>query len=170
MKKNLLILAVLVLFVFLMTSCESFEDALDFSKFGSSARDDAESEKNDPFYDNEYDPNKPVQEQKPSDKAEENGTDNSEKSGDYDMNDSSFIMRAIVEHIEDKIRVNVYEAEYAQGIYVIIYGESTVFVDSYGNNISLSNLRIGDKIEITYNGQVMMSYPPQVAATRIKKL
>ena len=178
MKKNILILPVLILALLFTVSCTSFRDALDFSRFGSSARENAESEQNDHFFDDEYTPESTSgtpddltdQNEKELDKKEEDKINNSNNGAEPDMNENSFVMRAVIENIEDKITVNVYEAEYAEGIYLINFGESTVFSDSDGNAITVSELKVGDKIEITYNGQVMMSYPPQVAAKMIKKL
>ena len=90
--------------------------------------------------------------------------------GDTGSIKAEFSMKAVVESIGEKIEVTVYEAEYAEGIYWIIYDDSTVFVNKSENKISISEINVGDKIEIFYNGQVMMSYPPQVYAIGIKKL
>ena len=146
MKKNrLVLLPIVILSLLLMTSCSSFNGLLAFFNFGSSEEDVKTSDKED------------------SDKT------NNFSEGDLNMNET-FVMRAEIENIEDKITVKVYESEYADGTYLIIYGESTVFSTSDASSISVSDLKAGDKIEITYNGQVMMSYPPQVAAIEIKKL
>ena len=177
-KRNILVLLLLSIFVLFIVSCDVPNDSLDFSKFGSSAREEAEKEESSPFYDNEYKPDSSSipsedlteKEEKASDEKTEDEEKNSQESGDFGMNDNLFMMRAVIEKIEDKITVNVYEAEYADGIYLIIYGDSTVFLNADGGLISLCDLKVGDKIEITYNGQVMMSYPPQVAAIKIKKL
>ena len=81
----------------------------------------------------------------------------------------TFTMKARVDNIGDRIEVTVIEAEYAEGIYWLVVGESTEFTDKNGDKITQSELSVGDVIEITYNGQVMMSYPPQIAALKIKK-
>ena len=80
-----------------------------------------------------------------------------------------FTMRGVVLGISDKIEIDVTEGEYAEGIYHIIYS-SAVFLNAKGERVSVSDLSVGDKIEVTYGGQVMMSYPPQVAATVIRIL
>ena len=81
-----------------------------------------------------------------------------------------FSMKAVVQSVGEKIEINVYEAEYAEGIYWIVYDKNTVFADEDGNKISLSEIKAGDKIEVFFSGQVMMSYPPQVYAISIVKL
>ena len=81
------------------------------------------------------------------------------------------IMVAEIVAIGDKIEVNVIEGEYdASGTYWVITGEDTVYETADGKAISADSLKVGDKIEITYSGQVMMSYPPQIVAKKITKL
>ena len=82
---------------------------------------------------------------------------------------NSFSMKAEVTSLGEKIEVNVTEAEYASGIYWIITSENTEFLDKSGKKISKEDIKVGDTVYITYNGQIMMSYPPQVAALSIKK-
>ena len=81
-----------------------------------------------------------------------------------------FKMKATVERIGEKIEVNVYEAEYASGADWLVIGDKTKYEGSDGKAISLADISPGDKIEVTYNGQVMMSYPPQIAALKIRKI
>lgn len=77
-------------------------------------------------------------------------------------------MTATVKGIGDKIEVEVIEGEYgASGIYWVNYSEETVFADSENLRVSISNLKVGDTVEITYGGQVAMSYPPQIFASKI---
>ena len=80
----------------------------------------------------------------------------------------AFSMKATVERIGDRIEVNVTEAEYAEGPYWVITSDATVYLDRDGNAIARSDLKVGDTIEIFYSGQVMMSYPPQIVAKKIK--
>lgn len=73
--------------------------------------------------------------------------------------------------IGEKIEVNVIEGEYgASGTYWLIVSGDTKYYDAAGNGISLADLSIGDRVEIVYGGQVMMSYPPQIVARKITKL
>ena len=81
-----------------------------------------------------------------------------------------FEMKAVVTALGEKIEVNVTESEYATGPFWIITSSETVFLDKNGDKISKADIRVGDTLVITYNGQVMMSYPPQVSAISVKKL
>lgn len=77
-------------------------------------------------------------------------------------------MTAEVVAIGDKIEVNVIEGDYgASGIYWVITGADTIYSNAEGGTILPSALKVGDRIEITYGGQVMMSYPPQIVAKKI---
>lgn len=78
-----------------------------------------------------------------------------------------FKMKATVTELSEKLMVEVTEAEYAEGPFWIIISESTEIVDSNGKKISRDEIKVDDEIEIIYNGQVMMSFPPQVAALKI---
>ena len=78
-------------------------------------------------------------------------------------------MTAIIKNIDDKIEVEVIEGEYgAFGIYWVNIGSDTIYLDENGSSIKKSSLKIGDTVEITYGGQVMMSYPPQIVAQKIQ--
>ncbi len=81
--------------------------------------------------------------------------------------DGSFKMTATVTALGEKLEVEVIEAEYAEGKYLVITSNESEFYDADGKEISLSDLTVGDKIEIRYGGQVMMSLPPQILAARI---
>ena len=81
----------------------------------------------------------------------------------------SFQMIAIVENLSEPFSVNVIEAEYAESIYWLVTDNSTIYLDAKGNTIQKSDISVGDTIEITYNGQIMLSYPPQVFARKIVK-
>ena len=85
---------------------------------------------------------------------------------------NSFTLKAIVKSTEDlgRIEVDVIESDYASGIYWVLIGNGTKITDSHGKAICVTDIKVGDTVEITYSGQVMMSYPPQIAAIKIKKL
>ena len=75
-------------------------------------------------------------------------------------------MIAEIVYIGEKIEVNVIEGDYgASGIYWVITGDETPIVNEDGT--PAKPLKAGDKIEIIYGGQVMMSYPPQIVAKKI---
>jgi hypothetical protein len=78
-----------------------------------------------------------------------------------------FTMKATVRAVREKIEVDVTEAEYASGIYEIIISDITVITDAEGNEVKRSAIEEGAEIVITYNGQTMLSIPPQVVARKI---
>ena len=90
------------------------------------------------------------------------------KSDEANAADNKFKLLAIVKNVGEKIEVEEIESDYAFGEYWVITHQETEFFDSNGNKIARSDLKAGDKIEITYGGQVMMSYPPQIVAKAIK--
>lgn len=77
------------------------------------------------------------------------------------------MMLAKVKSTDDELIVEVIRSEYTFGIHVVLTFEQTRFEDSFGREISLSEIKTGDILEIYYNGQVMMSYPPKIVAHRI---
>ena len=81
-----------------------------------------------------------------------------------------FTMKATVRAVREKIEVDVTEAEYASGIYEIIISDVTRIFDADGNEIDRSAIVEGKKLLITYNGQTMLSLPPQVVARKITVL
>ncbi len=81
---------------------------------------------------------------------------------------NEFRLTATVTALGEKLEVDVTEGEYAEGIYWVIVSDMTEIYDREGNLISREDIAVGDKLEVTYNGQVMMSYPPQIAATKVK--
>ena len=93
------------------------------------------------------------------------------RGGDDDKtaDEGGFKMIAVIKLVGDKIEVEVIEAEYADGTYLIITSDLTEFVGAKGEKIGKGDLKEGETVEITYNGQVMMSIPPQVAALKIAR-
>jgi hypothetical protein len=75
-------------------------------------------------------------------------------------------MTARVTAIGDKIEVEVIESEYFSGPFFIITGDGTEYTKN-GIKIGRDGIKVGDTVEIYYSGQVMLSYPPQVAARKI---
>lgn len=76
-------------------------------------------------------------------------------------------MLALVTEISERITVEVLESPYTSGIHWVITPSETVYTDKNGKEITREDIRIGDTVEILYNGQVMMSYPPQIVALKI---
>ena len=78
-------------------------------------------------------------------------------------------MVAKIIRISDVIEVDVIEGEYgASGIYWVLTSNETEVFGKSSESISLSDIKVGDTIEITYGGQVMMSYPPKISAISIR--
>ena len=82
-------------------------------------------------------------------------------------NMNEFVLKGIVKGYNTHLEIEVIESDYAFGIYWVIVPNSTPILDKNGSNIELSSLKEGDIVEITYNGQTMMSYPPQIVALKI---
>ena len=81
------------------------------------------------------------------------------------MND--FVLKGIVKGYNTHLEIEVIESDYAFGIYWVIVPDNTPILDKNGDNIQLSSLKEGDIVKVTYNGQTMMSYPPQIVALKI---
>ena len=97
-------------------------------------------------------------------------TDNRENHGGGDNGGSmsqSFVLKAIVSTVGEKIEVEVIESDYAFGTYQVITSDATDFIGKDGSAITKSDLKSGDTVEITYNGQTMLSLPPQIVAHKI---
>ena len=88
------------------------------------------------------------------------------------MNQSEerFILRGVVLSTEERLMIEVIESEYAFGEYVVLLNEDTQFTDREGKPSSPAALAAGQTVEVVYGGQVMMSYPAQIVASRIQIL
>ena len=80
-----------------------------------------------------------------------------------------FEMEAQVVALGEKMEVNVTKSEYSSGPFWIIISDKTEFLDAKGEKIKREDIGVGDTVTIAYNGQVMMSYPPQVVALSVKR-
>ena len=82
-----------------------------------------------------------------------------------------FVMTATVTALGEKLEVEVISGPYeASGPYWVITGKGTSYFGKDNKRIPRSAIAVGDTVEISYGGQVMMSYPPQIAALSIKVL
>lgn len=86
------------------------------------------------------------------------------------MDNQSVQMIAKVLKNDDVLLVDVIESEYTFGEYILIVNDTTTISDKNGNKIKKADLTVGDKIKVSYSGQVMLSYPPQVVAYKIEVL
>ncbi len=93
--------------------------------------------------------------------------ENSGGESDSGNSQNKFILTATVTDVSDRLMVNVTSGEYAEGIYSVIIADGAPLLDKSGKSISLSDISVGDTVKITYNGQTMMSYPPQIVARKI---
>ena len=81
--------------------------------------------------------------------------------------EESFIMSARVKSLGEKLLVEVIESPYADGEYVVNTSPTTNVITADGAAAFLSDIKVGDTIEITYTGQVMLSLPAQIIALEI---
>ncbi len=92
-----------------------------------------------------------------------------EKEGE-EMNTEFELLATVNEVVEHHIEVEVYDSDYAFGTYWVLTGKETKYFDQEGNPITRDTLEAGEKIKISYGGQVMMSIPPQIVAGKIEVL
>lgn len=105
------------------------------------------------------------------------GNDNGNQTGDPSTGGSveernengEYFYMAKVSNIDDKhhIAVEIIDSQIAFGTYWVLVGGQTTFVDEDGTSLTREDIKVGDTIEIIFSGQVMMSYPPQIAAIKI---
>ena len=79
-----------------------------------------------------------------------------------------FFLIGEVTNITDRIELNVIEGEYAYEIYHVLVSEQTDIFGKDGGKITLNGIKTGDTVRVIYGGQVMMSYPPQIAAFEVR--
>ena len=82
---------------------------------------------------------------------------------------SEYKFRAVVNEIgEGELLVTVSDEDGLHfGEYRVLVSTRTVYYLSDGVKGNIGSVEHGDVIEVTYNGQVMRSFPPQVAALKI---
>lgn len=76
-------------------------------------------------------------------------------------------MTATVTALTEKLEVEVTKSNYTSGIHLVIIGKDTEIYNNKGEKVTRDAINVGDSIEIIYNGQVMLSYPPQIVAHKI---
>ena len=83
--------------------------------------------------------------------------------------ESEYRFRAVVKAVtDDGIEATVsLEDGVHFGEYRILTGDNTQYCSTDGKSVARESIEQGDVIEVTYNGQVMRSFPPQVVATKI---
>ena len=91
-----------------------------------------------------------------------------EQPDEYELPEGANVsMIARIDKIDEKLEVMVKESEYTYGTHLVITSDSTQYIGKDGQKITRDDLRAAQVVEILYNGQVMLSYPPQIVALRI---
>lgn len=85
---------------------------------------------------------------------------------------NGYVFKGIIKSLDNQkhIEMDIVDSDVAFGIYWVLVGNQTDFVDKNGITITRNDLKVGDTIEVTFSGQVMMSFPPQISAWTITKL
>lgn len=81
---------------------------------------------------------------------------------------NEFILTGIVKAKGEHLEIEVINSDYAFGIYWVLTFDETEFLNKSGEKITKNDISVGDMVEITYGGQTMLSYPPQIVAQRVK--
>ena len=174
--KKFLLSFIIILSIFLLFSCQSKDDnssAIDLDNANSKEpeiiipQNEAKAEeKTEEENDND------AQASKEKDALmvakDENQNLNSDSEKNENQNKSEFVLKAIVKKVGEHIEVEVIESNYAFGTYWILTPSTTVYYNANGSVINRQNIKVGDTVEISYSGQTMLSYPPQVVAYSIK--
>lgn len=86
--------------------------------------------------------------------------------------DGDYAFKGVVTSLDNDryIEMEIVDSDIAFGIYWVLLSENTVFVNREGLPSDRDMLELGDKIEVTFSGQVMMSFPPQISAWKITLL
>lgn len=155
--KNLLISIIVILSIFMLFSCnsENAEDTdnlpNDLENINTDTETIIETEKNAKAID------------KDAIAISEDMDENSNEAT------SKYVLKAIVKAVTNEhIEAEVIESNYAFGIYWILTPNETNYYNENGSEIGKGNIKVGDTIEITYAGQTMLSYPPQVVAYTVR--
>ena len=85
--------------------------------------------------------------------------------------EAPFVFTGEVVAIENgMLSVEMDETDYSFGLYHVLISEETQYIDKNGLPVKEKAVQIGNRIAIGFSGQVMMSYPPKIAARSIKIL
>ena len=100
-----------------------------------------------------------------------NGKENDDNNEEKDKEPvDQFVLKAIFKRLQNNtLIVEVIESDYAFGTYIVHFSDTTPFETAQGYTITAEDLKEGDTLTITYGGQVMMSYPPQIVSQKIVK-
>lgn len=169
--KKLLLSIIIILSIFMLFSCQvetddTEQEPIDLDNIQEENNTQEAIKAND--IDTRSDENDAqASKEKDIDILAQNG-ENLNEDADENQMQEKFILKAIVKKVEiDRIEVEVIESNYAFGIYWILTSDSTKYYNENNSVIMRSNIKVGDTVEISYSGQTMLSYPPQVVAYSI---
>jgi len=169
--KRLLLSIIIILSIFMLFSCQvetddTEQEPIDLDNIQEENNTQEAIKANN--IDTESDENDAqASKEKDIDILAQNGENLNEDADENQMKEK-FILKAIVKKVEiDRIEVEVIESNYAFGIYWILTSDSTKYYNENNSVIMRSNIKVGDTVEISYSGQTMLSYPPQVVAYSI---
>lgn len=91
------------------------------------------------------------------------------KNSSIKLEDGEVVFRGRVTNLGDKtaLEMEIVDSTIAFGTYRVLIGNSTTFYGVNGEEITREDIQLDDIIEVVFSGQVMMSYPPQIAAKRV---
>ena len=91
------------------------------------------------------------------------------KNSSIKLEESEAVYRGKVTSLGDSyaLEMEIVDSEIAFGPYRVLIGDITTFYGVNGEKIDREDIELGDVIEVVFSGQVMMSYPPQIAAKRV---
>lgn len=69
--------------------------------------------------------------------------------------------------VTSRIEILADETEISSGPYSVIITDDTDFYFANGAKAAIDDVDIGQKVEITFSGQVMLSYPAQIVAHKV---
>ncbi len=78
-----------------------------------------------------------------------------------------YTMKGTVNEIGNHIDFTVTENSYVSGVFWALTDESTVYLFDDGSKATREDISSGSEITVYYSGQIMMSYPGQVYASKI---
>lgn len=91
------------------------------------------------------------------------------KNSSIKLEDGEVVFRGKVTNLGDKtaLEMEIVDSTIAFGTYRVLIGNSTTFHGVNGEEITREDIQLDNVIEVVFSGQVMMSYPPQIAAKRV---
>ena len=87
-----------------------------------------------------------------------------------DVNITEYELTGVITEIGESIEIEADASQDAFGTYLVITGIETNYYNENNEAIKREDLKEGDHIRVTYNGQVTRSLPPQIFALKIQKI